>query len=130
MKGKDFKKLLRDHGITQEIAAKKLGVSRQTVNTWCKIDEISQINDKDILLKLNIDSNKSSKEYEKEIHYDFLIQKIEYLENLIKSKDETISTQKDLIENLKKQLEEKICNNNLFQVKGQSATDVASIQKK
>lgn len=42
MKGVDLKTYLRVNNITQEGASETLGVSRQTVNTWCKLDELDE----------------------------------------------------------------------------------------
>jgi transcriptional regulator with XRE-family HTH domain len=38
MNGKEFKKFLKNNGITQEEAAKVLNLSRRTVNLWCKME--------------------------------------------------------------------------------------------
>lgn len=46
--GKELKLALKMGELTQEIAAKRLGISRQTLNTWLKNDEISE----DILHKV------------------------------------------------------------------------------
>jgi phage repressor protein C with HTH and peptisase S24 domain len=48
MKGSDFKSYLRIQNITQDKAAETLGVSRQTINTWCKTDSL----DIDIINKI------------------------------------------------------------------------------
>ena len=40
MKGKEFKQLLKLNGLRQEDAAKFFAVSRQTISTWCRSDEI------------------------------------------------------------------------------------------
>lgn len=48
MKGSELKQLLRTENITQDAAAELLGVSRQTVNTWCKQDVL----DEDIVEKI------------------------------------------------------------------------------
>jgi phage repressor protein C with HTH and peptisase S24 domain len=45
MKGSEFKILLKVKGLTQEAAADLIQVSRQTINTWCKLDEL----DKDVV---------------------------------------------------------------------------------
>jgi predicted DNA-binding protein (UPF0251 family) len=42
MKGKEFKKLLKINDLTQGKAGKLLNVSRQTVNGWCKLDELDE----------------------------------------------------------------------------------------
>lgn len=46
--GKELKLALKMGELTQEIAAKRLGISRQTLNAWLKNDEISE----DILHKV------------------------------------------------------------------------------
>jgi len=40
MNGKNFKKFLKINDLTQENAGKILNVTRQTVNIWCKMEEI------------------------------------------------------------------------------------------
>ena len=40
MKGKIFKKYLKINDFTQKKAAEMLNVTRETVNTWCKMEEI------------------------------------------------------------------------------------------
>lgn len=40
MNGKDLKRLIKINGLIQEDAAKLFGVSRQTINVWCKMEEL------------------------------------------------------------------------------------------
>lgn len=62
MTGPEFKYLIRLNDLTQSQVAELLGVSRQTINTWCKSSKISDsdealINNK---IKLEVKTNRQS----------------------------------------------------------------------
>jgi phage repressor protein C with HTH and peptisase S24 domain len=62
MTGQEFKKLLTLNDLSQEQAAQVFGVSRQTINTWCKVELLSkEIVDKvNTLLKVKTFSTENS----------------------------------------------------------------------
>ncbi len=54
MKGFDFKQLLRIKNLTQDQAGDLIGVTRQTINTWCKTDLLDEEVVEKINRKLNV----------------------------------------------------------------------------
>lgn len=63
--GLKFKKALKVADLTQQDAANLIGVSRQTVNTWTKLEEIDERTLQLVKSKLNIDLQSQSESEEK-----------------------------------------------------------------
>lgn len=102
MKGKELKKLIRDKELSQEKAAKLLNITRQTLNIWCKMEEIPDKILHKVKKTFDVEIKKiNENSCEKNHLYDL----IECQKSEISSLKETIQTQKDLISELKEKIE-------------------------
>jgi transcriptional regulator with XRE-family HTH domain len=113
MNGKELKKMIIQHGMTQEDAAKLFGVTRETVSRWCKSEkDLPIVSQKKITSKLRLqnqnisennsgnqiqtngDINNSSIHQDNRQYYsdspDVLRAQIEVLDERIKEKDAQI----------------------------------------
>src|SRR5690348_14911031 len=96
--GKQLKNAIAGHGLTQEQAAEKLGVARQTLSNWFRLDEFTEEIRARLKEKLNLGSTDQGESLNQNqmSGNDFLYQQ------LIKEKDRVIELLQKRVEDLER----------------------------